>query len=159
MTQNTVNSASSVLQVASASIATVVDCTTVTPLDDTIPQKGEGDEVLTLAFTPIYDSSILEIAFTSMVSTDGTSLSIVTALFQDSDDDALAASYILAETSGISAEGSLVHYMTSGTTSSTTFKIRIGPDASHVYVNGDISGTQFFNGVANTFLTITEYLA
>ena len=46
--------------------------------------------------------------------------------------------------------------MAAGTTSSTTFKIRMG--AVLCYVNGDLLGNRLYGGVALARLTITEFL-
>jgi hypothetical protein len=157
MTQNRINKSHTVLQVVTAATAEVVTCSTAMPADNSIPQNGEGDEVLTLAITPTYANTTLEIIFVGIITKDANAGRSSVALFQDSTASALAARSI----SSPASRGSnllLKHYMTSGTTSSTTFKIRIGPAANTVYVNGNTSGTRLMGGVSCTRLTIIEYL-
>ncbi len=48
--------------------------------------------------------------------------------------------------------------MTSGTTSATTFKIRVGQNSGTFYVNGAPGGTRVFGGVASSTIIIKEYI-
>jgi hypothetical protein len=131
------------------------DCSTVIPDDDTIPQKAEGDEVLTLAITPRSATNQLVIKF----NTYGTLSSSVAwcALFQDAIDGALAATGLHTSAAETGFNGSLSYKMAAGTTSATTFKIRVGPATAlqHVYLNGNSAGRKL-GGVANTTLEIWE---
>jgi len=52
----------------------------------------------------------------------------------------------------------LEHWMTAGTTSETTFKIRAGGTSGNIEFNGN-GTTRIYGGVANTSLTITEIKA
>ena len=156
MTQNNINTKNPVVQTVSSSTGALITCTTVMPRDDTIPQQTEGDEVLTVTITPKKTTNILHIYFTGMVTQNpatGTSI----ALFQDATANALAA---VQQKNSAYSSGSLFHSMAAGTTSSTTFKIRVGPaTASTSYVNGDSSSSsREFGGVASTILMVTEYL-
>ena len=157
MTQNRINR-SAVLQYLTTSTSSLVTCSTATPADDTIPQNTEGNEVLTLSITPTYSTSRLEIIFVAPFIKDANNGSAVVALFQDSTADALSA---LAQGVTNTLGGILVlrHYMTSGTTSATTFKIRVGPGANSLYINGSSAGARLLGGVSSTRLTIVEYLS
>jgi len=157
MTQNAINSPVTLLQRVSISTSALVTCSTIIPADDTIPQITEGTQVLSLAITPKSATSTLFIEFASPCSCDATAtLSPIVALFQDSTANALEAHY-LALTNSRSSELFIRHIMTSGTTSSTTFQIRVGPSAGNCYVNGSVTGTRLEGGVSNTNLTISEY--
>lgn len=160
MTQNRTNTLNPVIQIVSTSITSVVDCTSVIPRDDSIPQNTEGTQVFTLAITPKLSTSKLRIFFSGFGTNNSGSAQTVVALFQDSTANALAAVSIRPQASnGCTLE--LQHNMTSGTTSSTTFAIRAGcgAAAAHFYVNGNASGTQLMGGVASTTMTIVEYRA
>lgn len=158
MTQNNINTASRVLQYLTASSASVVTCNTAIPYDDTIPQNTEGNEVLTLAITPSSASSTLLITFECQATASATSNQWSMALFQDTTADALAATSVRCTVS-TSQCGLLRYVMTSGTTSSTTFKIRVGPSGgAATYVNGDNTGNRLMGGVSLATLTIVEYL-
>lgn len=159
MTQN--NTTGRVIQIKNALLATVLDCSTVMPRDNTIPQNTEGDQILTLSITPKLSTSILRIFCCGFGSNNASSASMCMALFQDSTANALSAKSIRSDASN-GTEFDLQYNMTSGTTSSTTFTIRVGhtggAGAGHFYVNGNSAGTQLMGGVASTTMTIVEYL-
>jgi hypothetical protein len=158
MSQNAINSTEVLLQRVKTSTGALVTCSTTIPADNTIPQNTEGTQILTLSITPKFSTSKLVIDFSSPITQSSTGSGGPTvALFQDSNVNAIAARSIQAASSR-SCGGGFKHIMTSGTTSSTTFKIRIGSNANTCYVNGDSSGTARDGGVANTNLTISEYL-
>jgi hypothetical protein len=156
MTQNKINSSKVISQKLTTSRNDVVTCSTAIPNDDTIPQKAEGDEILTLAITPRSATSTLLIEFSAGISRGATTVGLISALFQDATNNALFAT----DPSGSSCTqlGFIRHVMTSGTTSSTTFKVRVGCDSGSCYVNGDGSGNALMGGTSNSILTITEFL-
>lgn len=138
------------------STSALISSTSEIPFDDSIPQSGEGVEVLTLAITPTSASNLLFFQFSGTAARDGSSGTTTSALFQDSTANALAA------TGGSpgSDDGSILglcYSMTAGTTMSTTFKIRAGYSSGEILVNGKGStGTRAYGGVASTKLTIWE---
>lgn len=129
--------------------------TTQIPLDDTIPQNTEGDEVITATITPTNASNILLIEFTSTVTSNTSSANCCLALFQDTTAAALSATVCQTNNGGFTAPV-LRYYMAAGTTMATTFKIRGGPVAAiNMYINSNSSG-RVFGGVSSTVLTVTE---
>lgn len=106
---------------------------------------------MTRAITPTSTSSKLIIDVFVHLSHDSAASYLTAALFQDTTADALAVGDAFGgaatEVLGISFR----HYMTAGTTSSTTFKVRGG---------GNTAGTVRFNGylggVMASSITITE---
>lgn len=145
---------SAFVQMQHASISSVVSGSTTMPQDDTVPQKTEGFEVLTCAITPKDVSNLLLIVFSSgQIGNFADPFTGGVALFQDDTAGALAAIHIPRYTAPV-----LVHKMAAGTTSETTFKIRVGAHAAGtVYVNAIFGGTtRMFGGVASTTLTIFE---
>jgi hypothetical protein len=81
---------------------------------------------------------------------------IIVALFQDSTANALAVSTLYMQTATAGGTVPLSYRMVAGTTSSTTFKIRIGTQgASTVTLNGQ-SSARLFGGVAISILKIKE---
>lgn len=145
-----------IIQQVNTSTSSYASTTTVIPSDDTIPQQTEGSELLTLAITPTNASNTLLIEFTGWGHCASDTVFSV-ALFQDSTADAIAA--VGANNLGNSVKAmSLRHFMTAGTTSSTTFKIRYGPSSAvTVSVNG--AGGRYYGGVSSTVLSITEIRA
>lgn len=155
---------SKVEQIVYTQTGALVTCTTVIPVDDTIPQITEGDEVLTATITPKHATNILVIEFSSVQGTIGNCNSTV-ALFQDAAVDSLAATYSGSSSvilSNPNANIILRHVMVAGTTAATTFKVRAGPEVggASTYVNGSMdTGARECGGVAATTLTITEFNA
>lgn len=134
----------------------VVTCATAVAMDNTKPQQTEGDEVLTVTITPKSASNILSICFASWGS-NTTNSSGVVAFYQDATADSIAASNLGTLTAGYQVPVTLTHEMVAGTTSSTTFKARVGSIGGTFYVNSNNGGGNFFNGVSSTTLVITEY--
>ena len=132
--------------------------TTTIPNDDTIPQNTEGNQFMTLAITPTSATSVLEInvhAFTA----HGSAAYHIIALFQDTTANAIATIMSYVSTSNPGPSQSLFHRMVSGTTSATTFKVRIGCEAGGtITFNGEVSGRRM-GGVMASSITIKEYTA
>lgn len=125
------------------------------PVDDTIPQITEGTEVMTCAITPKSATNKLKITV-GVSFTPSAAFQASAALFQDSTADALAATS--STTVGATYTGCFlfVYYMTAGTTSSTTFRVRIGGTGGNaLYFNG-YAGARVFGGVSSSSITIEE---
>ncbi len=160
-----VSGSSVVVQQIRATTNTSGSTTTVIPDDDTIPQNTEGAEVITVSITPTNTNSILviEYNFFGMIDQGATPRAGSSALFQDTTANALYAQIdIKNAASGGDITSSVFgkHTMTAGTTSATTFKLRIGPanaDATYYWLR-NVGGDQF-STVALAQLTVTEYTA
>lgn len=147
----------SVIQVVNTITNAVATGTTAIPVDDTIPQISEGDEYITRAITPSNASNLLVIIANATYTNSNAGNSAM-ALFQDATANALAVTLQRPPGAGDLCNGTLVHYMTAGTTSSTTFRIRIGAGGATLTLNGS-AGARLFGGKANTSLTIYEIKA
>lgn len=146
------------IQIAQNAIATSSTTTTAIPLDNTVPQNGEGREITTQAITPTATMNLLRIQSRIMVSDASSSTTGIIALFQDATASALAAA---ATTAGIATTVTSVfldYWMKAGTTSSTTFKINAGTATTNTVTFNGSAGTQIFNGTANSFLMIEEIM-
>ena len=146
-----------VLQVVNVQDGDLASGTTTTPYDDTIPQNTEGDEYMTLSITPKSNTSKLKIDVVAHGDASAVGKNTV-ALFKDSDADALAVGYG-SNISGVGAPatmGSFSHYMTSGTTSSITFKVRIGNSNSGTFTFNGTAGGRKYGGTFASSITITE---
>jgi hypothetical protein len=150
--------ASEVVQVVHTQTGAVSTTTTTIPFDDTIPQNTEGAEFMTLAITPTNTNNLLYIDVDIFATTTNSVFTIV-ALFQDTTADALAATGSFQPTSTAGQAIHLRHKMTAGTTSATTFKVRLGPHAASTLTFNGQSGGRIFGGVAASTITITEVLA
>jgi hypothetical protein len=149
-----------VIQVVNSQIGAVATGTTLLPFDDTIPQKTEGDEYMTLAITPKNASNILQIDVLCILSSSaGAGQRLSAALFQDDASNALAASTVSHPAAGYMEIISFRHRMVAGTVIATTFKVRIGADdAGTTTFNGQTAG-RIFGGVMASSITITEIAA
>ncbi len=128
--------------------------TTAIPFDDTIPQNTEGDEYMTLAITPMSATNKLRIQAVLVGAPASDDRRMTMALFQD----ATASAIDVTTTRCPLATASFLvidHYMTAGTTSATTFKIRAGANNGNFRVNGE-NGARLFGGVMVSSITITE---
>lgn len=148
-----------VQQVVSTITGALATGTTQIPYDDTIPQNTEGDQYMTLAITPKSATSTLLINVVFNCTLGAANYGTM-ALFQDSTANALAAVSCLA--SNISGTATypfqmiLNYKMTSGTTSSTTFKVRAGPGGSDTMAFNGQSGARRLGGVMASSIIITE---
>lgn len=154
------NGVKAVQRVEATPVTALTTCTTDIPFDTSTPQNTEGDQVITVTITPKSTTNRLVIEFSAQqVSANGAGF-IVWALFQDSTANALASG---ASQTGTSLTPiNLRHEMAAGTTSATTFKIRVGPEVSGtittVYLNA-YSGTQYLNATTAARLSVTEWEA
>lgn len=126
------------------------------PQDDTIPQNTEGSEQVTVTITPGDAANILfiEAVFSGACSSPR---GVVTALFQDSTADALSATFDACSSPNNSIQSYLAYRMVAGTTSPTTFKIRVSGDGvGTLYRNAKFNGTGIFGGILSTWIRVTE---
>ena len=146
--------AGSVVQVKNVQRGDSLTGTSQMAADDTIPQNNEGTEVLTLAITPTSATNKLLIQIVLYGSSSADHV-MTPALFQDSTAGALAAVTAYQPTGTGTQTLPLNHFMTAGTTSATTFKVRVGINSGTFTLNG-YSGTRKVGGVAASSMTITE---
>ena len=148
-----------IVQVVNTQVSAMASGTTTMPQDDTIPQKTEGDEYMTLAITPKHASNKLRIDIVSVDENNSAGNPTTYALFQDSTAGALAAWGNIHDNINWLYTTNLTHYMTAGTTSATTFKLRIGGHSSSTTTFNGKTGGRLFGGVCASSITITEYTA
>ena len=147
--------AGAVVQVVNVMNGAVATGTTTIPHDDTIPQKTEGIEFMTLAITPTHASNKLVIQWTANIATNG-GMQLHTALFQDDTANALAVllEYNSNTNAGLVMSGT--HYMAAGTTSETTFKLRCGGHSANTMTFNGYSAARLYGGAMASSMTITE---
>ena len=149
------DNAGAIVQVVNVQTGTVASGTTTMALDNTIPQKTEGNEFMTLAITPTSSSNKLLIEVSIQLDKNNGNTYMV-ALFQDSTANALAGIFTGGRGSGQSEYNSFKHFMTAGTTSATTFKVRAGSDGSGTITFNGRGGGAMFGGVSVSSITISE---
>lgn len=155
---DTRNRAGNVIQVVNYQTGAVATGTTTIPADDTIPQNTEGTEFMTLAITPTSASNKLLIQV-SFVASYSVTAGIQVVLFQDSTANGLAQHGSYASSVGSLVSITFSHYMTAGTTSATTFKVRAGAGAAGTITFNGSSGARFYGGALASSIIITEIAA
>jgi hypothetical protein len=146
---------SNIVQIVNTPSGATNTGTTVMPYDDTIPQNTEGDEYITRAITPTSATNKLKIDVVINGSASA-NYQITAALFRDTTANALACGSMYPGNNDTLGQIVFSHYMDAGTTSATTFKIRVGlSNAGTYYYNGTAAGRRF-GGVLASSITITE---
>jgi hypothetical protein len=145
------------VQDATDADSAVATGTTVMPDDDTIPQNTEGDEYLAVTITPKATSNILDIVAVVYAATTAGN-HIVAGLFQDSTANALKAGIAYNAANNRAQKIVLKHRMTAGTTSATTFKVRIGPSAAGTVTFNGESSARLLGGVMSSFIYVREFI-
>lgn len=144
-------------QLVSTITGAVATGSTVIPGDDTIPQNTEGDQYMTLAIVPTSATSLLLIQVTAVLASSGTNPTLIAALFQDSTVDALAVAAVSTATAS-AVTITFTFIKVSGTTSTTTFKMRGGANTAGTTTFNGISGSRLFGGVMASSITIREII-
>jgi hypothetical protein len=152
-------SAGKVLQVVNTTITAKVTGTTTAPQDDTKMQITEGvATTLIRAITPSSASNKLKIDMVLVgVEHSAAASNLVCGLFQDSTASCLASMiFILSATASRPGSIAFSHYMAAGTTSSTSFSVRLGSGIAgtsrmNAWVGGNAS-----DGTSSSSITITE---
>jgi hypothetical protein len=148
----------SVIQVANTLSSASATGTTIIPFDNTIPQITEGVEFMTVTITPKATTNLLIIQLVSLVSYSIVA-NISGALFQDSTANALATTNVFQPTATGNVQHSIVHTMTAGTTSATTFRYRAGGNSAGTLTFNGAAGTQLFGATTKSSIIITEIKA
>ena len=146
-----------VVQTQTFQTGAVATGSTIIPVDDTIPQIGEGNEYMTCAITPRSATSKLVIDVTWHGSSSA-NVVISAALFQDANANALAAAYAQPFAAAAFTTVKFTHTMTSGTTSATTFRVRAGGHAAGTTTFNGNAGARHFGGVMASSIVIQEVL-
>jgi hypothetical protein len=136
---------------------TYVSVSATIPGDDTIPQSGEGTEVLSVSITPQSASNILYVDVFIHAAT-GSGATGSAALFKDSEADARQAQSMVGAGADPLCILAFTYAMTAGSTALTTFKVRIGPTSSAMYFNGFV-GARRFGGAQASYIRVTEVAA
>lgn len=147
---NLTNSSSILVQTKYSQTQTYTNTTSI-PFDDTIPQQTEGTQILTVSITPTSATNILRIdAVVSGFGVAGSNTYGIAAIFKDSNNNALASGFEYGD--GYDGGIKVTYFMSAGTTSLTTFKLRCG----NISVNG-WNGQRRLGGSVVTSLTVTEF--
>lgn len=132
---------------------TEFDITTGIPDDNTIPQKTEGDQILSTTITPT--STTAKLRITVEVALGSGNIFAGVALFQNTDADAIASDYVYTATGKDSI--SFSYEFVPASTSLQTFTVRAGPVPSGtIYINQNHAGVSKFGGTIGSSITVEE---
>ena len=146
----------SVIQTVNALSTSMISGTTTVPIDDTIPQITEGFEVMTLNITPTSATNKLWINIVTHISASVNAIP-TSSLFVGTTANALATCYTHAYgAADHPLNHKLIHYMTSGSTSELTFRVRVGMNNSGTTTFNGRSGSRKMGGAITSTITIME---
>lgn len=147
------------VQVVNTQTSAVATGTAIIPVDDTIPQITEGTEVMTATITPTNASNRLRIDVTASFSHSITNQWLVAALFQDAGVNAIGSA-IQFQSAGLAMMTvNFTYFMTAGTTSATTFRVRCGGQSAGTMTFNGASGARLYGGALSSSITVSEIKA
>lgn len=147
-----------IAQVVTLATTAVNSGSTTIPADDTPPLSTEGDEYMTLSITPRFATSTLIIDCVIHGASSAARL-IIAALFRDSASEAIAATGITTNSTNQTMAFPLRHMVLAGSTSPTTFKVRVGLSSAGTYTFNGAATARQFGAITKSSMTITEVLA
>lgn len=128
------------------------------PYDNTKPQSTEGYLLMALPHAPSNANNILVIQATVNLAANVAFAAKIVALFRDLAPDALTTSTRFQRQSDVADDIHLWFTMTAGTTSTITFKIRVGENIGlPIYING-VSAIPLFDQAFHSSLSVFEFL-
>ena len=134
---------------------TLITVTGTIPYTDAIPDNTQGTEVLSRAITPKSATSVLKVDVVITGASNAVDI-ITAALFRDSTFGAVAAAGAFFPAGTVGDTWSFSYSVVAGSTSATTFKVRVGANSGgDFYVNG-ASAARILGGVAASSITVTE---
>ncbi len=127
------------------------------PFDDTLPQSGEGTQVFSTDITPTSKINYLEHEVNLFCGNNAASIIVILALFQDAGANAIASAYSNSVIAPINSV--MFARRQPGTTSATTYKVRMGDSAGGVtiYING-FTAARVFAGTLVSYHRINEIM-
>lgn len=133
--------------------------TTTIPHDDTIPQVGEGEEILSATITPKNTTNKIRATAHMFVQTSSGTINGAAAMFVNGGSDAVQAVTGATGNTGRPWVLSMQYEYVPGSTSTQTISVRVGPDsAGTLYVNVNSGSTRVFGGVARATLVLEEII-
>lgn len=146
-----------IVDMAYAEYLTNTDITTAIPFDDTIPQVGEGTQILSVSITPKTITNRIILRFSGTGCTAGNNM-VIYAIFANGASNAIAAGASYNATSAVETPCVLETELVPGSTSAQTYTVRVGPDTGTLRMNGNSSARRF-GGVAKCVLIAEEITA
>lgn len=138
-------------------LRTIDNSSGLIPSDDTIPQVGEGTQLLSLTYTPKSATSRLRLR-SYMYATAGNSAVISCAHFRDGAANAVASGWSIAQAASWAIPVMVEREIATGSIAPTTITMRVGVSAAGqgFYLNGS-GGSRLHGGATQSTLSIEEY--
>ncbi len=131
---------------------------TTIPSDDTIPQITEGDQYMSLAFTPNNAASTLEIDVVVFGGHSAVNTYITACLFQDAISNALAVGTSFQTVNNATSEVSFKFVVSAASVTARTYRVRAGGNNAGTFTFNGAAGSRQYGGVFASSITIKEYL-
>lgn len=131
--------------------------TTILPFDDTIPQITEGDQYMSLPFTPVNAASTLEIDVFVFGSHSAIGY-LVAALFQDAIANALSVGSFYAANAGGLYGISFKVVVSAASTAARTYRVRAGASVAGTFTFNGNGLARYYGGALPSSITIKEFL-
>lgn len=152
-----VASSKPLIQTAYAVTGAVATGSTVMILDDTVPQNNEGDQYLTVTFTPKSATNIVEVTAFFQGSNSAINPILIGAIFQDSNVNALESSWVQAFGTAAPVQFGVFYRGVVGTASPTTFNFRVGAQLAGTTTISGAGGARYLGSSLNSYILIHEY--
>lgn len=145
----------SVIQMVSASSATYSSITGVTPYDDTVPQIGEGTQLVSLSITPSSNTTrlLIQAEITGVASVPDAYI----AAIHNGAASAIAADWVVVQTASVGVVIPLSVVVVPGATTPLTITLRIGSASGSAFELNGQGGVRKLGGVSKAWLRATEY--
>jgi hypothetical protein len=112
------------------------------PLDDTIPTSSEGDQILSVSYTPIISTSKLRCRFRGTVS-NGSADNVVASIFQGTTN--IGSQMVSITGANFKGIFSIEAEYSPGSTSEQTITVRVGGGTTAIALNG-VPGARLLGG-------------
>ncbi|MGJ7484348.1 hypothetical protein ACSFA2_03765 [Variovorax sp. LT2P21] len=130
--------------------------TGIIPLDNTIPQIGEGDQILSLSFTPKSVTNKLRLRFRATASVTNLN-NVIAAIFVGTGANAVAAAVYTNAAPNYFGQLVLEAEVPVGTSGAITIQVRMGLSSAGTYGLNDQAGSgPIFGGATAATLVVEE---
>lgn len=129
------------------------------PQDTSIPQSGEGDQILTASITLRKSNSRVRVRFSGWVSRDAEDTNFVAAIFSDLSTDALNVTMVGNSNDTGTTRTQMVNFQVEhapATVGPITYQVRCGVNGGNYAFNSFPTATQLFGGASKATLVVEE---
>lgn len=142
----------SVLNSVYAEYTANANLTVLIPADDTVPQVGEGTQVLSASLTPSTTTNKVRVRVQITGAVDTASTHLAVALFLNGAVDAVAADMVIVPAAQFAAKVAFEFEHTPGATTAQTYTVRVGPSAGIARLNGLPTGRRLGGTLRSTIV-------